>query len=361
MSRRVSTRLITTREDLDALAPAWAALTAADPSPLVQPSWFTAAAGEALPAGEELRVVALFRGEALAGVAPLVLRPGPGPRWLELLGHQLYEPQGFVAADAEARAALARAVARLGAPLALRRLPEDSPEIEAFAARRRWSPAMIAGATTETATVRLGGPVPLIERMSASRLATFRRKQRQAEKIGAVSIRLEAPSEAGLDSLLNEVFRVESAGWKGRTRTGLLHDRRLGLFYRSYARLAAAAGELRLGFLSIGGETAAVRLDVERGGERFELKIGFDERFAAVSPGQLLTHAMLIDAEARGLAAHHFLGSAAGWQDPWAPDRRRLVTLRRYPLALSGVAALAQDLRRRLRPVPPPLAEAAPA
>jgi SAM-dependent methyltransferase len=96
----------------------------------------------------------------------------------------------------------------------------------------------------------------------------------------------------------------------------------------------------------------------------YELKIGFDEKFARQSPGVLLTQDCLRDGARRGFRAHEFLGCAAAWQEPFAPTERLLRNLTIYPYSLRGLSALALDgtevaARRAARLVRGPLGRAA--
>jgi CelD/BcsL family acetyltransferase involved in cellulose biosynthesis len=110
-----------------------------------------------------------------------------------------------------------------------------------------------------------------------------------------------------------------------------------------YCDRMAREGTLRLGFMTIGEATAAVRIDVVWGGKSWELKIGYDERFANCSPGLLLSHEALKHGQAEGLLGHHFLGEAEAWHETWAAKSMNRVTLRYYPTSLPGMLTLIQD------------------
>src|SRR5439155_13822651 len=116
-----------------------------------------------------------------------------------------------------------------------------------------------------------------------------------------------APGE--LDRLLDEVFRVEAAGWKGREGTALANDSVRGMFYRRYAAAACRQGILRLCFLRIGDRVAAVQLGVESEGRFWLHKIGYDEAFAKCSPGMLLLRDTIRYAASRSLRSYEFLGA----------------------------------------------------
>jgi len=153
---------------------------------------------------------------------------------------------------------------------------------------------------------------------------------------------LEAePAEAG--PLLEQAFLVEAAGWKGRRGTAPLQEPWRASFYRRYGVAAAEAGTLRLAFLRVGGEPAAMQIMVERDEALWLLKIGYADRFARCSPGQLLLERTLEWAAERGLARIEFLGEAAPWTRGWTREERACVTAAAYPANERGAAALARD------------------
>jgi hypothetical protein len=125
---------------------------------------------------------------------------------------------------------------------------------------------------------------------------------------------MHAPaSPDDLRPLWGEVLRVEAAGWKGRSGTALRHHEALGAFFGAYAHRSVERKELRIGLLEIGGVAAAAVVAVETGDRLWLLKIGYDERFAAASPGMLVLEGSLGAAVGRGLRSMEFLGTAAPW------------------------------------------------
>ena len=110
---------------------------------------------------------------------------------------------------------------------------------------------------------------------------------------------------------------------------------RVERFFHSFARRAAERGLVRFGFLRVGDATAAARMDVECGGERWELELGCDARFAPLAAEQVLSLDALDDALARGVRVHHFLGA-------------RQPTLSWRAALLEGAAPKVAELRDRL-------------
>jgi CelD/BcsL family acetyltransferase involved in cellulose biosynthesis len=343
------------RDELDQLAGGWDRLANRSGSPIEQFMWARACA-DALSDRHSLHVLVVGPADRPIAIAPLVKRRRPlAP--LELLGvHELREPMDLLYQDASAATALARVLATLRATLSLKRIPADSPGLRAVAAAYRKRGVVLN---------REAGACPFIQlseryaepegELSARRRSDLRRAQRRAESLGEVRYEILTPSPAKVDSLLEEAFRVEAAGWKGRAGTALAHDRVRRAFFGRYAMAASTTGILRLCFLRIGGQTAAAQIAVETGNRFWLLKVGYDEQFARCSPGSLLLAETIRYAATAGLRSYEFLGHAASWTRPWTQDERSCVHLEAYPFQARGVGALATEAAavggRRLRGV----------
>src|SRR5438093_48314 len=113
------------------LADSWDQLAIGSGSPMHHYAWVSACA-ELFSKPGDVHLVVLGSPEDPAAIAPLVRAHGPVPR-LELLGlRHLHEPTDFVYRDAGAAAALAAAVAPLGLPLFLERVPAESDTVSAL-------------------------------------------------------------------------------------------------------------------------------------------------------------------------------------------------------------------------------------
>jgi hypothetical protein len=307
-------------EVLRRLPESWAGLAGSLGGPTEERAWSQSAV-EAL--GLDVRAVAVD-----GALAPLAAFDGR----LEQAAAPLYEPVDLLWRDAPALDELARALARLRCPVLLRRLPADSPAIRAL---RR---AFVRGYVVE----RPAGSCPVIEPrlgLSARLRSDLRRARRRAEALGAVEVELSASADA-----LEEAFRVEAAGWKGRQGTALLDDPPRADFYRRYGRRAAVAGTLRVALLRIGDRPAAMQIAVERDGALWLLKIGYADEFARCSPGHLLLEQIV------GLGLRvELLGTSASWTRAWTLQERACVTFAAYPANLASVRVLGRDALRRLR------------
>lgn len=266
---------------------------------------------------------------------------------------ELSEPGDLVHRDADALERLAACVARLPRPLHVARIEGSSPTVEAL--RRAYGRRAVFYS-------RDVAPYPWIpldegwqepeQKFSSDRRSDMRRARRRAEQLGEVTSEVLSPRVEELPPLLDELFRVEAAGWKGREGTALAGDDRRRLFFRRFSELAAGAGFLRLALLRIGGRAAAVQLAAECGGRFWLLKVGYDEEFKRSSPGSLLMLETIRHAALRGLESYEFLGTAEAWTRVWTEHERACVALRTYPLRPRGFAAAALDagqLARRAR------------
>jgi CelD/BcsL family acetyltransferase involved in cellulose biosynthesis len=298
-----------------------------------------------------LTVAVVEDGSDVSAIAPLAARRD-GVTRLGLAGvDELSEPGDFVYRDRGALERLAAGVSRLSRPLHVARIEEDSPTADAL--RRAYGRRAIFNS-------RAVAPYPWIpldeswqepeQNLSSRRRSDLRRAQRHAEEAGEVAIELLTPSKDELPPLLDEIFRIEAAGWKGREGTALAHDEKRRQFFVRYAEAAADAGFLRLAFLRIGGKTAAVQLAAECGGRFWLLKVGYDEEFKRASPGSLLMAETIRYSASCGLETYEFLGRAESWTRVWTETEHDCVAVRSYPVRPRGLAAFAADAARYIRP-----------
>lgn len=338
---------ISTAAQFAACEPAWQPLAEASSNPMLSFAWIEAAAATTDSAGK-LQLIGRLLGDRLTAVAPLVqFRAGLGRPWELLNLAKLYEPADLVYADHEALEATAAELARRGLPLYFGRLPAESPTIDAIrrAYHRGW---VVVRPQASTPYIPLDASWSAPEsKISSKRRSDFRRSLRQAAEIGEVTTEILSPAASEVDRLLDLAFDVESRSWKGEHGTALARDAARGTFYRRYARHAAVEGRLRLGFLRIGGQTAAMQISIVQSAALWVLKVGYDPQFQKASPGILLMVEQIKQAVAEGLACYELLGTVEPWIQVWTEHERKCVSLRAYPANLRGVAALATDAAQK--------------
>lgn len=337
--------VLTRVAEMRTMASGWDALAARFGSPLLGASWFEACA-ETLCVESDLRVVVVQLDGRLCGVAPLVVARREGAEWLEVLGASvLYEPTGFLFDGDEALQHLMNRVVGFRLPIILARILSKSPLEAAFRRSARYKGVVLGKTTASAAYVASKGEWGNYFRsISGQRRYDYQRKRKRLEQAGQVAVSIERPeSLAVLPCMLDEVFRIEGAGWKGRSGSALISNERVRKFITRYSQLACQRGTLRVCFLEVDGVRIATILGIEQDRRFWVLKIGYEERWARCSPGIQLTMETIRYAFDNGLDAYEFLGSEEPWQMMWPRNQHRLATLVLYPISLSGLQAFGKD------------------
>lgn len=336
-------------DPLDGLAADWAALQPAT-LPTFSHDWFASAA-RTLHQTDSLAVVVSRRAGAITAIAPLA----SAAQWvgrLEIIGSgTLHEPAGLVYRDTAALESLCAELIALRRPLVLPRIEAGGPLALAFASAARGRGRLFDLAAAATPFVRIGPDFDFkkyCETLSARRRQDYRRARRQLEAQGRVNLDIRHSTATTWRSELHEAMRVESAGWKSRRGTALLRQESMRGFFEALCERLARRGVLRVCFLRLNGEPIAMQICVEEAQRWSVLKIGYDERFAAQSPGIQLMWDLLEHAFERRAQSFEMLGTAEPWLRIWTSDQRAWRTLVFYPHNLHGVAALGADAMRSL-------------
>jgi CelD/BcsL family acetyltransferase involved in cellulose biosynthesis len=190
--------------------------------------------------------------------------------------------------------------------------------------------------------------------VSSQLRSNARRKLRQMEKTHVAQIeRIQSPD---LAPVLEDFFRVERNGWKGRHGTACDQDEETRAFYTRLAQMAAEKSWLSLFRLTLDGETAAFHYGLTYDGNYLLPKLAFREEFGDLSPGLVLMHEVLRDCIHRQLTVIDFLGTDDEWKVRWSQDVRPHYWLYVFPNTLKGRLlhrmkfkwpALAKDLLHR--------------
>lgn len=325
------------------LAEPWNALAAGFANPFLRHECAVACAQSFCDHG--IVVLAVRSGGSLRAVAPFRVIRRAGVKRLEMITRIFGEPTGFLFSDEAALSELLDAMLGCGQPLMLGRLSSDGPEMRMLRDKLGTRRMLRTTAREDSSLwVELPGTWGELEKgMSSSRLSYIRRKRRRAERLGQIEFSAFAPEEAAVEPLLDQAFRIEAANWKGRNGTAILLNPVSRRFFTLYCRAAAREGMLRLFFLKIGGEAAAMRMAVVNAGRLWEIKIGYDERFHDCSPGVLLTHETLHYCCDAGLAGFEFLGLAEEWEHAWTERVHHYTSLNLHPPSIGGVLSLSQD------------------
>jgi hypothetical protein len=260
-------------------------------------------AGNFMAAPDRLRYLALSDGERVRAICPLEAAQDtslriPIPVW-RLPWHLHWRVTDVLCPDSEARKALIPAVARFLRQdpegrrlLVLGPLPEDSDVWDGLHGMRPGEyclhmtrPSFFLDCET-TYDELLGGLTKHFRR----NLRSHRNKLESLEDVRFVT----ASGRAGLEALgaeLNAFMTVEASGWKGQGGTGSavrLHPE-LAAFYRDLAAaISGSEDRCEINSLYVEGRCVASQFCVRTGQDYAILKIGYDEAYARLGPGQLL-------------------------------------------------------------------------
>jgi CelD/BcsL family acetyltransferase involved in cellulose biosynthesis len=122
----------------------------------------------------------------------------------------------------------------------------------------------------------------------------IRKVARRAEKFGPLELDYHEQTAPGeVEPLLRACFEVEASGWKGAGASAVLRVPGVWEIYLNQARQLAAWGQLRVAVLRLAGKCIAFEYGWQGKGVLTVLKVGYDEQFGPLSPGQLLRYLLL--------------------------------------------------------------------
>lgn len=297
-------------------------------SPFDRPGWFAAWLAAFGAAGFE--VIALRRGGRLAAVLP-VLAAGRVVRAPANWHTPRFEP---VAADGAAR------LVTLAALREKRPRRIDFPflgEAVAEEMQAAWAPAPASRRPVhESPYVDTAQEwEPYWQGLSKNLRSSVRRRRKGLDKHGAVEIEVFEGGDA-LPDLLAECFKLEAGGWKGERGTAIESSPDTLRFYTELAGWAAEAGLLNLSLLRLDGRIVAFNYSLEDEHRHYLLKLGHDVALSDLSPGVVLTAAMVERAFQTGLESYEFLGDPDRYKLQWATANRKMVRLQLFARSPAG-------------------------
>jgi CelD/BcsL family acetyltransferase involved in cellulose biosynthesis len=101
------------------------------------------------------------------------------------------------------------------------------------------------------------------------------------------------PQFAEIEAVLRRGFAVEDSGWKGAAQSSVLKSPERFAFHLAEAIEAARIGALQLSFLEVADRPIAFEYGWNCKGVYHSFKVGYDEAFAELAPGQMLRYRML--------------------------------------------------------------------
>jgi CelD/BcsL family acetyltransferase involved in cellulose biosynthesis len=341
--------LITELDRLELLAAPWQALAHVCASPSSLPGWQLAWWRHLAPENAPLRVVAVFEGEDLVGLAPFFVNPGRRVDYRLLGAGMTRRMRPLARPDVEDE------VARAIAGVLARATP--APDLIAFEGVDRASPwpRLLAeawpGFFKPWRYLSSTHPGPTIDTTSgdleawqASRSRNFRKQlgvaKRRADEIGARIVPVR--SEQAREKALRDFRRLHLARWEHRG--GSAFSESTFEMIDEAVRTLVPANEMRISTLETAQDTVAVLLALVAGREILLFSYGFDEAYAQISPIHLIIQAALEDAFKRGDRRVDFGGGSERHKQSFANSdapvswEGLVIRSRRYPLTRARLA-----------------------
>ncbi|HME92437.1 MAG TPA: GNAT family N-acetyltransferase [Myxococcaceae bacterium] len=205
--------------------------------------------------------------------------------------------------------------------LLLSDVPEGGGGFEILSAARRARCPVGTWESMRSPYMPLGGSTPADEELSAKFRANLRRRRRNLEASGQVTLERVQGGPA-LERALEDGFWLERQGWKGAAGTAIAFDAKTRGFYSELAKAAALHGYLSCYFLRLDGEPVAFHYALELGRRYFLFKPAYSERLKEMGLGHLLVNEVLRDCIERGVEEFDFLGPDLPWKREWTRQTR---------------------------------------
>lgn len=169
---------------------------------------------------------------------------------------------------------------------------------------------------------------------------TLSRKRKKLEKSGRARIEIVTTGPE-LDAAIDAYMKVYLSSWK--------QPEPYPQFIPGLMRMCAAMGALRLGILRVDGEPAAAQLWIVHQGKALIYKLAYDERFAHLSVGTILSAALFQHAlDVDKVTEVDYLSGDDGYKKDWMSHRReRWGILALNPRTPRGVLAIARHVGGR--------------
>lgn len=337
---------ITDLDRFGAIAPEWDALAALQQTPFLLSAWLLAW-WRGFGARRGLRIAVLWRDGVVAAGVPL--RDG-GRRWEAPVAEAMPPFFGAMAADAGALELLAAdVVSAAPAETFLRSMPLDDPTLDALvaAADAVGAPTIVEEMPATLVTETTGTVDDYRSALSSKVRSEVGRLRRKSEREHALEITaIEPPRD--LDAQWAATLGLEASGWKGESRSAIVHKPEVRGFFDELTRAFHAAGALRLSELFLDGALAGTAMSIVHGGRVFTLKVAYDESHRRLGPGFVLLMAMIERCFELGLQAYEFSGSEEEYERRYATGERERRRLRIYRPGPAGRSLYLY--RRSVRP-----------
>jgi len=193
----------------------------------------------------------------------------------------------------------------------------------------------------------------VMNRLSGDFRRNLRRQKKKLMELVPIDIRFNA-QDAGQDEAFQYFLQAEAASWKGEAGTKSavqLHSAQTR-FYRTLLDEFSRYGACSINVILVKAECIASQFCLTVDDTLYLLKIGYDEQYKNLGPGNVLLHELIqrccSDPKIRRIS----FVTGANWNDRWAPESLDVYQAFAYNLTVRGLAAFAFEwVRNRARRV----------
>jgi CelD/BcsL family acetyltransferase involved in cellulose biosynthesis len=185
-------------------------------------------------------------------------------------------------------------------------------------------------------------PDELAARLSRNFRGNLRKARNKLARLNRVEF-ISARSRPEIDRALDEFLAVEASGWKGAAgeRSAINLDGRISSFYRSLTMNFSRIGACEINLLRAEGKCIAGQFCLVTGDTSYILKIGYDEAYAQVAPGNMLLEHAIQRHLSEGAIKYVNLVTDTPWHSSWRPLSYAVSRVWIFNMTAAGLTAYA--------------------
>lgn len=325
----------------------WAALHESERDAAAHPAWITAwLRAYVLPQRRDVRLFVCRCEQQLLAVLPFEVLPSIAP-WCRTC--ELRMPADIPLEGASLALPASELPRVFDALFGLRLEGAGRPSIltfdkvdETHAVLRQEGLHCLREEVTPRSVIECGqGYDRLLEELGGNFRGNLRKSRNKLEKLIVVRFD-ELTSAAEVADGIARFVDVERRSWKAREGTDLANDPSMQEFFSFALTRLAESGQAVVHLLQAGGSDLAALLAL-RFGDRLDVhKISFDDRYADMSPGNLLLERVMRDAAPRLGITRVNLVTHLPWHARWKPSLVRTYRVRIFAPGPRGLWARAR-------------------
>ena len=160
-----------------------------------------------------------------------------------------------------------------------------------------------------------------IHRYNTKFRRNIRRLTKKAKGMGELSLRCVREKEA-LEEAFQHFLIVEDSGWKGEQGTSIQKQPKALIYYQTLLEGFAASGACQINLLMLDDKCIAAQFGVLIEKTLYLLKIGYDQTYSSISPGQILLDRLVAEGADTQVFNEVSFVTGYGWMDRWAPNHK---------------------------------------